>query len=411
MLRAYKYRIYPKTDQAKMIDQNMAACRLVYNLGLEIRIWAYRGGQRISNYDLHKQIKDLRAAYPWIAEVSSQPLYTALNNLDTSFRRFYSGAGFPRFKSRKRDNSYSCHNGLRKIDWENGTLTIPKMPSIPIALSRKFEGQIKTITIRKTPTGKYFASILVDNKLEVPIKGSLVPEPDKTIGVDVGVKSFVVCSDGREFRPNQFLKKSLDRLRILQRRASRKKKGSANRKKANLRASLLYEKISNQRSDYIHKITTSLVCDNQADCFVIEDLSAINLMKNRQLSRAIADASFGEFFSQMQYKCKWRGKHLIVIDRFAPSSKRCSNCGSINNELTLANREWTCKCGASHDRDHNAAKNIKYFGLEKHSGRGTSGEPVEPLALAAAKKQELKKCQPVVAGFHHQLLSIKTTQP
>ncbi len=209
-----------------------------------------------------------------------------------------------------------------------------------------------------------------------------------TIGLDVGIKSFVATSGGKIFEPNRKLKGSLKRLKCLQRRASRKKKGSNNRKKANLCVAILHEKITNQRTDYIHKVTTQLIRDNQTESFVIEDLNVAGMLKNRKLSQAIADVSFGEFFRQMKYKCDWYGKNLITIGRFEPSSKMCSDCGKINQELTLGDREWTCECGATHDRDLNAAINIRNIGLEKYSRRGTPGVPVESSAIVGAMKQE-----------------------
>jgi len=210
------------------------------------------------------------------------------------------------------------------------------------------------------------------------------------VGIDLGIKSFVVTSDGRFYEPNRFLKNSLARLKCLQRRASRKKKGSNNRKKANLCVAILHEKITNQRADYIHKITTGLIRDNQAETFVIEDLNVVGMLKNRKLSQAISDVSFGEFFRQLAYKCEWYGKNLIQIGRFEPSSKTCSDCGAINDAITLADREWTCeKCGSAHDRDLNAAKNIKAMGLKQYSPEGIRVEPVEPRRLRRTKKQEL----------------------
>jgi putative transposase len=361
------------------MDQTMAACRLVYNLGLELKIWAYRNNIRLSIFELCAQIKDLRREYPWIASVNSQSLHRALLNLDYAYSRFFKcGGGFPKFKSKKGTQSFQCHNHTRRIDWDKGYLALPKIANIPIALSRHFEGEIKTVTISRTTAGKYFATILIKDKNELPSKPSIRAE--NSVGLDLGIKSFIATSDNQSYEPNQKLKENLQRLKCLQRRASRKKKGSINSKKSQKRVALLYEKISNQRADYIHKITTQLIRDSQVDTFIVEDLNVLGMAQNRKLSRPISDASFGEIFRQLKYKCEWYGKNLIVIDRFAPSSKRCSDCGEINQDLTLNDREWTCECGALHDRDLNAAKNIKYYGLLKHSPEGIGGEPVELLA-------------------------------
>jgi len=372
-----------------MIEKTLGVCRLLYNLGLETKIRAWQSAQkRLSAIDLCYQLPELKESYPWMNEVDSQAIQASIKKLDSAFEGFFKGKGFPKFKSKKGKQSFQCPNNTRRVDFEKNTISIPKIPAIKAAISRTFDGQIKTITVSRTPTGKYFASILVDNKKELPAKPAIKPET--TIGIDVGIKLFVVTSDGQSLHPNRFLKNSLLRLQCLQRRASRKKKGSNNRKKANLCVAILHEKITNQRADYIHKITTALCRDNQADTFVIETLNVVGMLKNRKLSQAISDVSFGEFVRQMRYKCEWYGKNLVQIGRFEPSSKTCSTCGHIKQDLTLADREWTCEaCGSTHDRDLNAAKNIKQMGLKQYSGRGTPVELAELRRLRRAKKQEL----------------------
>lgn len=393
MLKAYKYRIYPTPHQTVEIDKTFAACRLVYNIALEVKITAYKSARiSVNKFELMRQLQGLKEAAPWLRDVNSQALYAAIDNMDKAYTSFFRGGGYPRFKSKKKGTqSYQCKNGRRKIDWHKSLLALPKIKDIPIRLSHRFNGQIKTITIQKTPTGKYFASVLVDNGVNLPFKVAI--KPDSTVGIDIGIKSYAICSNGLSFEPNRYLKNSLKRLQCLQRRASRKKKGSNNRNKANKCVAILHERIANQRSNYIHKITSELMRDNQASAFVIEDLNVAGMKKNRKLSQAIFDVSFSEFRRQMQYKCEWHGKNLIVIDRFAPSSKRCSNCGEINHELTLSDRDWTCVCGSYHDRDLNAAKNIKWFGLQqtifkKQSPEGIGEEPVESRRIRRAKKQE-----------------------
>lgn len=388
MLKAYKYRIYPNADQKQKIDQTIGICRLVYNLALEVKMRAWKGGVKLSSFDLCYQLVELKEAYPWIAEVDSQALQASVKKLDIAFKKFFRGAGYPKFKSKKIGaESFQCPSNTRKVEFKKGLLTIPKIADIPIRISRTFEGKIKTVTISRTPTGKYYASILVDNGVSLPVKPQVIPE--RAIGIDVGLKSFVITSDGRSFAPNRHLKQNLDRLKILQRRASKKKKGSQNRKKANLCVAKLHEKIANQRVDYIQKITSQLIGDNQADTFVVEDLAVVNMLKNHKLAQSISDVSWGKFFEVLQYKCEWYGKNLIKIGRFEPSSKRCSNCGHIKESLSLSEREWMCtECHTNHDRDINAAKNIKYFGLKNNSGDGISGEPVERRRLRRAMKQE-----------------------
>lgn len=386
MYKAYKYRLYPSENQKIQMTQHFGSCRMIWNLALEVKKTAWEKARiNITRNDLQKQLVDLKQEYKWLYEINSQSLQSVLFNLENAFEGFFNGNGYPGFKIKTGHQSFQCPSNTRRINWETSTLSIPKISDIPIRLCRKFEGKIKTVTISKTPTGKYFASILVDNEESLPEKPSI--NPKKTIGIDIGIKSFAVTSDGRFFEPNRYLKNSLERLKCLQRRASRKKKCSNNSKKANLCVAILHEKIANQRIDYCHKITTGFIRDNQTENFVIEDLAVVNMLKNRRLSQAISDVSFGEFFRQMKYKCEWYGKNLIVINRFAPSSKRCSSCGKINDALTLSDREWICECGITHERDENAAKNIKWYGLN-NSPEGIREGPAESRRLRRAKKQE-----------------------
>jgi putative transposase len=371
-----------------MIEKTFGVCRLVCNLALETKIRAWQSMQKnLSAFDLCYQLPELKEAYPWIGEVNSQAVVAAVRKLDTAFKGFFTGKGFPKFKGKKGRQSFQCPGNKREVDFEKGRVSVPKIYGLRARLGRRFEGRIKTITISKTPTGKYFASVLVEDERPLPSKPKVNPE--RTIGLDLGIKSFAVSSDGRFFEPNRFLKNSLKRLQCLQRRASRKHKGGRNRKKANLRVAKLHEKIANQRTDHIHQITSQLIRDNQTESFVVEDLNVTGMMKNRKLSQAIGDVGFGEFIRQMKYKCAWYGKNLIQIGRFEPSSKICSHCGAICMELTLADRKWTCwECGAVHDRDLNAAINIRNIGLKTNARPGRPEEPVETRRLRRSKKQE-----------------------
>ena len=268
MLKTYKYRIYPTNNQIIKIDQTINVCRFIYNLALETKIRAWQSAQKsISAYDLQKQLPELKKEYPWIAEVHSQALTGCILNLDKAFRSFFKGHGFPKFKNKKQSQSFPCPCGKREVNFNKSTLTIPKINDIPIVFSRQFDGKIKTVTIIKTKTNKYFASILVDNGQTLPIKPATLS--DKVVGIDIGIKSFVVTSNGLFYEPNQKLKENLQRLKCLQNRASRKKKGSKNKIKANLSVAKIHERVLNQRADYIHKITTYLFCDNQVYTFVI----------------------------------------------------------------------------------------------------------------------------------------------
>ena len=397
MFKGFVYRIYPTESQEELIEKTFGCCRLVYNLALETKINAWKSaGINLSAFDLMKQLTDLKKEYRWMTKVDSQALQASIRNLDRAYKNFFNGGGFLKFKSKGGRQTFQCPNNKREIDWENSTLSIPKIKDIPIVLSRKFEGKIKTVTITKTPTGKYFASIVVEDEKELPC-----PPPvqiEKSIGIDTGIKSFVVTSDGRTFEANRKLKENMDRLKVLQRRASKKQKGSANRKKANLRVALLHEKIANQRLDYIHKVTHDLTSDNQAvSTIFVEDLNVKKMLLDSNLAQAISDVSLGKFYEILGYKCKWKGINLIKIGRYDPSSKRCNACGEINQSLTLKDRTWKCSsCGTNLDRDDNAAQNILWYGIQylnNKTGAGSSEEPVEEPTLVGPVKQEMHECE------------------
>lgn len=385
MFKAYKYRIYPNEEQENRINQTIGVCRLVYNLALEVKVRAFKSaGKRLSAYDLCSQLVELKKEFKWIADVDSQSLLASVAKVDVAFSNFFIGKGYPKFKSKRLDGSFQCPTNTRRIDWERSTLTIPKIKDIPIILSRKFDGKIKTVTISKTATGKYFASILVDNNDPLPN----LQTKENALGIDLGISNFAILSTGEKIDNPRYFQGELKRLKILQRRASNKKKGSKNRKKALLKVALLHEKISNQRKDFLHKLSTKLISDNQTDTICVESLAVSNMVKNRKLSQAISDVSWGEFIRQLEYKGKWYGKNVIKINRFYASSKTCSSCGHIKDEMNLSERTWICSnCGSNHDRDINAAINIK------NSGMGSPVEPVELLAVAGAKKQELEAKQ------------------
>jgi putative transposase len=351
-----------------MIEKTFGICRLVYNLALETKVRVWKDfNVSLSGFDLQRQLTEMKMAYPWMNEIDSQSLNQCILNTDVAFKRFYNGSGHPKFKKKNGCQSFQSPGNKREVNFEKGVISIPKIYDIRASISRRFKGKIKTITISRTTADKYFASVLVQDAIDLPTKPSINPE--YTMGIDLGIKYFATTSDGHFFDPNRYLKNRLHRLKVLQRRASKKKKGSNNRKKANLCVAKIHEKITNQRSDYIHKITTGLIRDNQAETFVIEDLNVSGMLKNHKLAQAIQDVSFGEFVRQMKYKCEWNGKNIIQIGRFEPSSKTCNACGHIKQDLKLSDREWTCeRCNGTHDRDLNAAKNIKSIGLLKYSG-------------------------------------------
>lgn len=392
ILKAYKYRIYPNEAQKVLIEKHFGCARFMYNYGLDLKIKAFRNQEKLSCVDIMKQIPGLKKQeeFAWLKEVNSQSLQMALRNLDNAFQRFFKlKKSFPKFKSKK-DNRKTYHIPQdNKVNFDTNKLFVNKMrkKGIKCKFDRKFEGNIKTVTISKTPTNKYFASILVETKDKLKPKQEVSRET--TVGIDVGIKTFIVCSDGKTFENQKYLSKSLQRLKVLQRRQAKKVLGSNNRKKTNLRLALLHEYITNQRNDYIHKTTHWLTSQESIQTLCIEDLDISQMLKNKNLARNILDVSWARFFETLRYKAEWQGKNVITIGQFDASSKICSVCGFYNHDLVLKDREWICpSCETKHDRDLNAANNIKLFGLMRNSGQELPVELVELPALAGTVKQE-----------------------
>lgn len=367
MLRAYKYRIYPTEEQKVLFAKTFGCCRFVYNWALNLRIEAYRQDKK---YVAYKEVQDrmvneLKKENQWLTEVNSQALLNSIRNLDTAYRDFFRdtrAVGFPKFKSRKSKQSFQCPQHCN-VDFVKGTITIPKAKDIPAMLHRRFKGTVKTVTVSMTPSGRYYASVLVDTTIQKLPASSI--QGDTALGIDLGIKSLAVCSDGRTFDNPKNLQRRLDRLKLLQKRLSRKQKGSANHNKTRIYVARLHERIANCRKDNLHKITYALTHDSQVHTICMENLNVKGMQRNHYLAQAVGDVSFGMFLTLLEYKCSWYGVNLIKIDRFAPSSKTCGKCGYIYKGLKLSERSWTCpECGTHHDRDFNAACNIKEFGLK-----------------------------------------------
>ena len=357
MRKTYKYRIQANQKTLDNAGNWLMLCRRLYNEALEQRITAYkRKGRSISCYDQSKQLPDVRASLPEYKEVGSQVLQEALQRLDKAysafFRRVKNGEepGFPRFKGRNRYNSFT----LKQAGWrlESKYLTIKKIGKFKLRLSRPIEGNIKTITIRRSPTDKWYACFSCDN---VPEKR--LPESDKTIGIDVGLKSFLVDSEGNKVENPAYFRQSEKLLRRRQRRLCRKVKGSNGRRQARVLVAKAHEKVKNQRNDFLHKVANEYI--KHYGTLVFEDLNIKGMVKNHHLAKSISDSGWGIFYGFCAYKAEEAGRQIIRIPRFEPSSKTCSECGAINQELKLNDRQWVCKsCGVLHDRDYNAAKNI-----------------------------------------------------
>ena len=361
MYKSFKFRLYPTDFQKELIAKHIGSSRFVYNLALETKNTAYLGNKyNFSPFDLIKQLPDLKKECAFLKEVNSQSLQQSIQNMDIAFKKFFKGAGFPKFKSKTRGKqSFSVPQNVI-LDTENSRLVIPKFKKkgIKIVIHRKIKGTIKSAVISRTPTGKYFASILVDTNREIPKKAPI--KENTTIGIDLGIKDFLITSNGEKIENPKNLRKAQNKLKYLSRRYS-KYKGSRTKK----RLALQHEKVVNKRKDFLHKTSMKLISENQT--IAIENLNIAGMLKNHNLAQSITDASWGMFVDMLNYKADWYGKNILQIGRFAPSSKTCSECGYINKGLTLKDRSWTClKCNSVLDRDVNAALNIKSFALKNY---------------------------------------------
>lgn len=356
MLKAFKYRLSPTKEQSILLNKHIGASRFVYNLALECKQMAWAGSKvNLSCFALHRQLKDLKTECEWLKEINSQSLQQSITNLDKAYTAFFKGQNsFPKFKKKSNGGSF---NIPQNVLLENGKLIIPKFKKgIDIVLHRETKGEIRQATISRTPTGKYFVSILCETG--EPIKPKTVVKESTTVGIDLGIKTYLVSSDGKEFDNPKYLRKAQSKLKYVQRKYS-KHKGKRTKQKL----AILHEKVANKRKDFLHKTSSELIKNH--DSLAIEDLAVSNMVKNHKLAQAISDVSWSTFVTMLEYKADWYGKNILKIGRFEPSSKLHANCGYINKDLTLSDREWTCpKCGELVSRDVNAAINIKSFALK-----------------------------------------------
>lgn len=385
MLKSYKYRLNPTQNQIILLNKHFGCVRFVYNYFLNERIEEYQSNKNSLNYyDNSKSLTQLKKEnnYIWLKEINSQTLQYSLKSLDGAYQNFFNRrAKFPKFKSKKTKNSFNVPQNV-KID--NNKLIIPKFrEGIRYINSKKFKGKIRSCTISRTPTNKYFVSILVDTN------HNILPKTNKTIGIDLGLKDIVVTNENDRYRNTKYFKKYKNELKINQKHLSRKQRGSNRYEKQRIKVARTHEKITNFRKDTLNKISTDLI--KEYDIIILEDLSIKNMIKDNYLSQQIADVSWGMFVQMLDYKATWNQKQIIKVNRFFPSSKLCNKCNWINNNLTLYDREWTCKkCGTKHDRDLNAAKNIFNEGLKIISD-GTSdykrGDEIRHLFDAQSMKR------------------------
>lgn len=397
MLKTYKYRINPDKEQIKLFENSFGCARFVYNYFLELKKETYINGKnKLSKYDMDLKLKTLKEEYPWLKEVNSQLLQAVTANLDSAFSNFFKyKKSFPKFKRKKNNRPSFCNPQHCSVDFHSKTISIPKAKNIKAILHRNFNGKIKSITITKSATDKYYASILVETEDNLPVKTKIIK--DRAIGIDLGLKHFIVTSNGNKINNPRFLKQTERKIKIKQKKISRMKKTSKNRQKQIKKIAKLHEKILNQRQDFLHKISSTLINENQIDVICIEDLNVKGMVKNRTLSKSISDTGWGMFEKFLRYKSEWNGKWIIDIGRFDPSSKTCSCCGYVNKTLSLDERSWKCVCGTNHDRDINAAINIKEMAFNQQNlmrfiGLGQpESKPVEKLDRTKSKSDSVKQ--------------------
>ncbi len=354
MLSATKVRIYPTQAQADKLARAFGCARWYWNNSLAETQRVYQEtGKGLGQYALNARLPGLKAEYEWLAETHSQVLQSVSLHLSRSFVGFFERrTQYPRFKSKDGKQAIQYPQGVKVV--ESRKLYLPKIGHVKATIHRVLEGSIKTVTISKNPSGHYFASILTENNIEAPA----VFFDGKVLGVDVGLTDVAVTSDGSKFGNPRYVLRAEKNLARKQRKLSRKTKGSNSRNKARILVAKAHEKTANSRKDWLHKLSQRMVRENQV--VAVEDLHVKGMMKNHCLARAIGDAGWGMLSGFLEYKTARAGKGFIKVNRFFPSSKTCSCCMHAQEKMPLNIRSWKCdKCGTAHDRDINAAQNIR----------------------------------------------------
>ena len=372
MIKAVKVRIYPTAEQADFLNQQFGAVRFTYNKALHIISSQYkRHGLKLK---AKKDIKPLLAVakksrkYHWLKDFDSIALQQACINLDKAFQNFFDPkltARYPRFKRKQgKQSSYHCMGVSAGDDW----IKVPKLKPIKARMHRDIKGTLKSITLSRTLTGKYYAALLIEDGMAAPAPLHTV---DTVLGIDMGLTHLAIDSDGGKVNNPRFLKQALSNLRRKQKALSRRQKGSGGRSKARLKLARAHERLANTRADFQHKLSRHLIDENQA--VIVETLKVKNLLKNRKLAKHIADASWSSLIQKLEYKAKAQGKYLVKIDQWFASSKTCSDCGHKADKMPLSVRHWCCPaCSTVHDRDINAAINIRQQGIIKLRAEGLS---------------------------------------
>lgn len=371
MKRAYKYKIKPTMKQQHQLLQAFGCARFIYNWGLDKKTKAWVNEHKtITYFELAKELTLLKKEedYKWLRDVPSECLQQSLRNLDNAYTHFFKAKkGFPKFKSKKKSKESLKYLNTVKFDFEKWKVWIPKCGLVKLCLNKSFDlsaSKIGTLTVSRDKCGDYWCSIVVeDNK---PQKSKAKISEKTSVGIDLGIKDYAILSDGTKYSNPKYFERSQARLAVLQHKFARAKKGSNRREVIRLKVAKQHRKITNMRTNFLHKLTTDLV--RQYDTICLENLNIEGMMKNHNLAKSIQSASWGEFIRQIRYKSDWFGKNVIFIGRFEPSSKTCNHCGYVNNNLKLSDRWWVCpNCGERLDRDINAAINIKKFALNPQS--------------------------------------------
>ena len=371
MLKAYKYKIKPNTQQQELLSKFFGCVRYIYNWGLNTKTSAYKeNGKAVGYVELAKKLTLLKKQqdHEWLNECTNEALQQSLRCLDKAFTAFFrKKAKYPRFKAKKRSKDSVKFISCVHFDFNKWTVKLPKLGKVKLCMNRTFDQSIckqGTCTVSRDHCGTYWCVVTVDDLQ--PKVAKTKPLKETAVGIDLGIKDYAILSDGTKFSNPKHLEQAKRKLARLQRGFARTKKGSKNHEKARIKVAKCYRSISNKRNDFLHKLSTYLV--NNYDTVCLEDLNVKGMEQNHHLARAIQGAAWGEFVRQLEYKGEWYGKNVLFIGRFEPSSKLCHKCGYINKDLKLSDREWICPvCGEHHDRDVNAAINIREIAFDKQN--------------------------------------------